>query len=91
MKKLLFITFLCFGFQLKAQDLGEYKPLITKFKLNKFSDANNRIYINKFNVNFQLYNEMIDHKNGGKMWRGGVKGDWPLVYREFLKKIFNKP
>lgn len=75
MKKLLFIALVFVGFQLNAQNLGEYKPLITKFKLNKFKDANNRIYINKFNVNFQLYNEMIDHKNGGKMWRGGVKGD----------------
>ncbi|MCL6217861.1 hypothetical protein [Zunongwangia pacifica] len=75
MRKVLLIALICIGFQLEAQDLGEFKPLIDKFKLNKFAAANNRIYINKFNVNFQLYNEMINHKSGGKMWRGGVKGD----------------
>ncbi|HEY3402339.1 MAG TPA: hypothetical protein VGK59_03065 [Ohtaekwangia sp.] len=57
-----------------AQTLGEFKPKDQSYGLNKAKDAK-RIYIADFNVNFQVYNEKEDFKQGGHQLGGGVKGD----------------
>lgn len=58
----------------QAQTLGEFKPKETKYGLNKAKDAK-KIYISNFSVNYQVYNEKEDFKQGGSMFGGGSKGD----------------
>lgn len=62
---------------LSAQSLGEFKPKDTSYGLNKIkkSDGANRIYIAGFDVNFQVYNEKQDYRQGGSMLGGGMRGD----------------
>lgn len=73
--KLLSVTFLlCLTGVSYAQKLGEFKPKDTKYGMNKARDAK-RIYISNFTVNYQVYNEKEDFKQGGSMFGGGMKGD----------------
>ena len=58
-----------------AQSLGDYKPWITKYGTKNFKDANQKVYISEFNIHYQIFNEVIDFKQGGKMFLTGVKGD----------------
>ncbi len=62
---------------ISAQSLGEFKPKDNSFGLNKIrkSDGAKRIYIAGFDVNFQVYNEKQDFKQGGHTLGGGVRGD----------------
>lgn len=57
-----------------AQTLGEFKPKDQSYGLNKAKNAK-RIYIAGFDVNFQVYNEKEDFKQGGHQLGGGMKGD----------------
>ena len=57
-----------------AQTLSEFKPKETKYGVNKAKGAK-RIYIASFSVNYQIYNEKEDFKQGGSMLGGGYKGD----------------
>lgn len=59
---------------LMAQTLGEFKPNDQSFGLKKAAGAD-RIYIASFNVNFQVYNEKQDYKQGGYQLGGGMKGE----------------
>src|SRR5690606_37384688 len=58
----------CFG-----QTLGDFKPKDQAYGLNKIKS--NRLYIASFTVNYQVYNEKEDFKQGGRMLGGGYKGD----------------
>lgn len=59
-----------------AQSLGEFKPTDTSYGLNKIAKSKtNRIYIAGFDVNFQVYNEKQDYRQGGAMMGGGMRGD----------------
>ena len=58
-----------------SQRLGDFKPAVTKFETKNFSDSNKRIFISEFNVHFQIFNEIMDFKQGGKMFHKGVKGN----------------
>jgi hypothetical protein len=59
-----------------AQSLGEFKPADTSYGLNKIAKSKtNRIYIAGFDVNFQVYNEKQDYRQGGAMMGGGMRGD----------------
>jgi hypothetical protein len=57
-----------------AQTLSEFKPKDTSYGLNKAKNAK-RIFIAGFDVNFQVYNEKEDFKQGGHQLGGGRKGD----------------
>ncbi len=57
-----------------AQTLGEFKPKDQAYGINKAKNAK-RIYIAGFDVNFQVYNEKEDFKQGGHQLGGGMKGD----------------
>ena len=57
-----------------AQTLSEFKPKDQSYGLNKAKNAN-RIYIAGFDVNFQVYNEKEDFKQGGHQLGGGMKND----------------
>ena len=57
-----------------AQDLGEFKPKDNSYGLNKVKDAK-RILITGFEVNYQIYNEKQDFKQGGHVMGGGTRGD----------------
>lgn len=72
---IIILSILCSLIQLNAQSIGEYKSKVDKYGTKNFEDANKRIYINQFNVFYQVYNERIDFKQGGKRIGGGVKGD----------------
>ncbi|MCH5715386.1 hypothetical protein [Niabella hibiscisoli] len=56
-----------------AQTLGDFKPKDQSYGLNKIKS--NRLYIASFTVNYQVYNEKEDFKQGGSMLGGGYKGD----------------
>lgn len=61
---------------LSAQSLGEFKPKDTSYGLNKIKKSgSDRIYIAGFDVNFQVYNEKQDFRQGGSMLGGGQRGD----------------
>ena len=55
-----------------AQTLGEFKPKDQDYGLNKIKSK--RLYIASFTVNYQVYNEKEDFKQGGRMLGGGYKG-----------------
>lgn len=74
LKQLLTICLLLSAGSLMAQNLGEFKPKDAKYGVNKAKGAK-RIYISAFSVNYQIYNEKEDFKQGGSMLGGGYKGD----------------
>jgi len=57
-----------------AQTLGEFKPKDDAYGVNKARNAK-RIYIAGFEVNYQIYNEKQDYKQGGSTLGGGMRGD----------------
>lgn len=59
-----------------------YSQSVEEFKVNTAGPANlnyrkspKRILIGDFQVNYQTALMLEDEKKGGKMWRGGIKGD----------------
>lgn len=71
------IIFCALSSTLFAQSLGDFKPKETSYGLKKIkkSSGANRIYIAGFDVNFQVYNEKQDYRQGGSMLGGGMRGD----------------
>lgn len=58
----------------QSQSLGDFKPKDDSYGLKKIK--NKRIYIASFTVNYQVYNEKEEFKQGGRMLGGGgYKGD----------------
>lgn len=60
---------------LNGQSLGEFKPAVQKYALNKIKEDHKRIHIATFNINFQVFNARTEFKKGGSMFGGGVKSD----------------
>ena len=48
-----------------AQDLGEFKPDITKYGLSNIRKAPKKIYISSFNINYEVYKDAVDYKAAG--------------------------
>jgi hypothetical protein len=70
------IIILCFlSTIINAQSLGEFKPKDVSYGANKLKGKAKKIYIANFNVNYQVYNEKQDFKQGGSQLGGGYKGD----------------
>lgn len=65
---------LLFPMNVTAQSLGDFKPKDQAYGLKKVAKIK-KIYIAGFRVNYQLYNEKEDFKQGGRMLGGGYKGD----------------
>ncbi|KGL61950.1 hypothetical protein [Polaribacter sp. Hel1_85] len=66
MKKLFLFTIgICFAISLNAQSLGNVKITNKNYGLSKMKKASKRIYINSFNVDFEIYKEAVDFKAGG--------------------------
>lgn len=57
-----------------AQQIGEFKPKDSSYGLNKVKNAK-KILITGFEVNYQIYNEKQDYKQGGHVMGGGTRGD----------------
>lgn len=58
-----------------AQSVKDFKvKMLGPANLN-FRKSPKRIVISDFQVNFQTALQLEDKKKGGKMWRGGLKGD----------------
>ena len=74
-----------------AQSLGDYKPWITKYGTKKFKDANQKVYISEFNIHYQIYNEVIDYKQGEvrKSTIPGIVTVSPTGY-DYYYKVNNK-
>lgn len=73
--KVLFLALLCVAVvEGNTQTLGEFKPKDSSYGLNKVKNAK-RIYITGFEVNYQIYNEKQDFKQGGDVLGGGKRGD----------------
>jgi len=54
----------------------EFKPKDTSYGLDKLRRSKpTKIYISGFEVNFQVYNEKQDYRQGGSMLGGGMRGD----------------
>jgi hypothetical protein len=69
-----FILFLACAATAFAQSLGDFKPKDQSYGLRKIK--NKRLYIASFTVNYQVFNEKEDFKQGGRMFGGGgSKGD----------------
>jgi hypothetical protein len=66
MKKLfLSAIVICFAISLNAQSLGKIKITDKTYGLNKMKKSSKKIYINSFNVDFEIYKEAVDFKAGG--------------------------
>ncbi|HYF69428.1 MAG TPA: hypothetical protein VD884_14890 [Ohtaekwangia sp.] len=76
MKKVLSFTlfFVLISAGIMAQTLGEFKPKDSSYGLKKINNTN-KIFIAGFDVNYQVYNEKEEFKQGGSMLGGGMKGD----------------
>ncbi|QOD60180.1 hypothetical protein H9I45_12630 [Polaribacter haliotis] len=72
MKKLLLsVIVICFTISVNAQSLGKIKTTNKKWAFKTMKKATKRIFINSFNVNFEVYKEAIDFKAGGNGGRIG--------------------
>lgn len=58
-----------------AQQVQEYKTKILGPANLNYRKSPKRVVISDFQVNYQTALSLEDEKKGGKMWRGGVKGD----------------
>ena len=71
MKKIFLLVFvICFANSVNSQSIGKIKTTSKKWAFKTMKKASKRIYINSFNVNFEVYKEAIDFKaggNGGRM------------------------
>ena len=72
MKKLFLTLFsVCFVISMNAQNIGSVKVSSSKSGMNNMKKAPKKIFINSFNVNFEIYKEAIDFKAGGNGGRIG--------------------
>lgn len=55
--------------------LSEFKPKDASYGSNKLKGKASKIFISAFNVNYQVYNEKEDFKQGGSILGGGQRGD----------------
>lgn len=74
MKSLLLVA-LCVACTLPGytQNLGDFKPKDQSYGLRKIKSK--RVYIASFTVNYQVFNEKEDFKQGGRQLGGAYKGD----------------
>ena len=71
----LLLILLCAFPTANAQNVKDFKvKMLGPANLN-FRKSPKRIVISDFQVNFQTALQLEDKKKGGKMWRGGLKGD----------------
>ncbi len=77
MKRMLIIVVVfLLSANIMAQTLGEFKPKDQSYGLDKLRRSKTKkIYIAGFDVNFQIYNEKQNYKQGGSTLGGGMKGD----------------
>ncbi|MCI2229719.1 hypothetical protein MC378_11125 [Polaribacter sp. MSW13] len=66
-----FILLLFFVQTINSQGIGELKIKSQKYGMNRMKKAPKKVYINSFNVNFEIYKEAIDFKAGGNGGRIG--------------------
>ncbi len=72
----LFLGLLLFALpQAQAQTLGEFNPNTKKYGMGKLKKNHTRVYIAKFNINYELFKSSKTYKAGGQMMGGGVRGD----------------
>ncbi|MGC4234758.1 MAG: hypothetical protein QM594_17390, partial [Niabella sp.] len=67
------ILTIAFSLSGHTQTLGDFKPKDQSYGLKKIKDK--RLYIASFTVNYQVYNEKQEFKQGGRMLGGARKGD----------------
>jgi hypothetical protein len=66
MKKILLTSILiCISIIVHSQSIGNVKITNKNYGLSKMKKASKRIYINSFNVDFEIYKEAVDFKAGG--------------------------
>ena len=72
-----------------AQTLGEFKPKDNSYGLKKIKSK--KVYIASFTVNYQVFNEKEEFKQGGRMLGGGAyKGDAKSALSVGLEGITEK-
>lgn len=71
----LFVTLFLLSSGVYAQTLGEFKPKDQAFGMGKLKKVDKKIYIAGFEVNYQIYNEKENFKQGGYVMGGGQRGD----------------
>ncbi|MGY5351826.1 hypothetical protein ACXGQW_04565 [Wenyingzhuangia sp. IMCC45533] len=74
MKKHLLIILFC-GVTLTAQNISEAKVSGKTYGASKMKKATKKLFINSFNVNYEIYKEAIDVKTGSSGFRGKRTGD----------------
>lgn len=69
------LILMCVLPEVNAQNVKDFKiKMLGPANLN-FRKSPKRIVISDFQVNFQTALQLEDKKKGGKLWRGGIKGD----------------
>ena len=85
-KQLLLIMAFMTVFAVKAQEISEVKLKTKDYNLKK-AKKQNKIFINSFNVFFEVYKEISDKKAGYKGTRGKVVGDAKVSLGVGLKGV----
>ncbi|MEM9819626.1 MAG: hypothetical protein AAF985_01085 [Bacteroidota bacterium] len=70
-----------------AQQLGKFEPKVKKYGLGKLKKAKDKVYIARFNINFEVHKASQEFKQGSKMFGGGVRGDAEAKAAVALKGI----
>ena len=70
-----------------AQTLDSFEPKINKYGLGKLKKASNKVFIAKFNINYEMYKSSQDFQAGGSTWGGGVRGSAKASLAVGLKGI----
>ena len=65
----------CMTSLLHGQQLQDFKIKMLGPANLHFRKSPKRVVISDFKINFQTALQLEDKKKGGKMWRGGIKGD----------------
>lgn len=72
---IIFFAIAVLSSSVSAQTLGEFKPKDISAGLGKLKKVDKKIYIAGFEVNYQIYNEKENYKQGGYVMGGGQRGD----------------
>ena len=72
---------------LYAQQLGKFEPKVNKYGLGKLKGASKKVFIAKFNINYEVYKSSQDFQAGGSTWGGGIRGSAKASLAVGLKGI----
>lgn len=78
MKNLFLALMILTSFSIFCQNISEIKPSIQKYGTNKLKKNPKKIYIANFLINFEVYREVINYKQGGSLLEQQKEKLWQM-------------